>query len=82
MATEFWYVHSVEELVIWTVEREKGLAHLLLQLVPRGREEGRERGREGGREGGREREGEGGREGGNETDRQIVHLKTLKTRLK
>ena len=21
---EFWYAHSVEELVIWTVEKEKG----------------------------------------------------------
>ena len=21
---EFWYVHSIEEMVIWTVEKEKG----------------------------------------------------------
>ena len=27
--SEFWYVHSVEELVVWTVEREEGRVSLL-----------------------------------------------------
>ena len=25
---EFWYVHSVEEMVIWTVEKEKGYTYI------------------------------------------------------
>ena len=74
-----WFPHTVEEMVIWTVERETGE----WREGGEGREGGRQIEKEGGRKGGREREGgkegekererwrEGGREGGREGEGEM-----------